>query len=614
MTTAAGKKTSPPTRRVKLRFDKNGDPLFESVKSPECFKVRALVVWPPRDTIPVIFVPGLMGTNLMLKGEDQELAWRPPNGTWEGIKAAKAGENSTPAERQRLFDPENTIVDNQGECRVNDNLYWLTTDEARRRSWGELHAGSYLDILHQLEHCLNDQYMKPDFPQSKDNHLLGAIGLMQYLDGRPGGGKPHHNSSQPDYGRLAREAVAAWHMDAAPKALTKKEIERLDDYYYPVWAFGYNWLRDCEETAMGAPGLTGLVQKIDEVIAYYQKSPYFKCEGKVILVTHSLGGLVARRAAKAVPDKIMGVVHGVCPLAGAPTVYRRFRAGIQTEFSRADIKGQFFADVAGNTAAEMTATLACAPGPLALAPTGEYPKDWLRVTHRRKMFDTPVLVASLPKADPYEEIYKKTTDECWWGMLDPALIDPAGIIRERNDIPLKVSRDAIDMAKKFHDALGLYAHPNTYGFYGVDNDDYRIYGSVTWEFNYNNGLPADIMSRLDLGHSMLGHATVPVGDKPPPDRQPSSYVLRSVAVLLNDKDQAGDGTVPADSGKVLERLQPAPREVFRIAGADHQGIYNNKYAIHATVYSIARIVLEKAGAVQNVRPADRVKAKQECVP
>ncbi|WDD96537.1 hypothetical protein Bsp3421_006751 [Burkholderia sp. FERM BP-3421] len=51
-------------RRVPLQFDENGHPYFGSVASPESFRMRALCVMPPRHVIPVIFVPGIMGSNL----------------------------------------------------------------------------------------------------------------------------------------------------------------------------------------------------------------------------------------------------------------------------------------------------------------------------------------------------------------------------------------------------------------------------------------------------------------------------------------------------------------------------------------------------------------------
>jgi triacylglycerol esterase/lipase EstA (alpha/beta hydrolase family) len=56
-----------------------------------------------------------------------------------------------------------------------------------------------------------------------------------------------------------------------------------------------------------------------------------KCE-KVILVTHSMGGLVARYYSELLDGdfgqkNILGIVHGVMPDRGAPMAYKRMKAG-----------------------------------------------------------------------------------------------------------------------------------------------------------------------------------------------------------------------------------------------------------------------------------------------
>ena len=80
-----------------------------------------------------------------------------------------------------------------------------------------------------------------------------------------------------------------------------------------------------------APFHPGCDNYIDNrVLACYAGKKYLKCAGKVIIVTHSMGGLVARRAAMMLAeqgqeDKILGVVHGAQPVMGAPALYRRLR-------------------------------------------------------------------------------------------------------------------------------------------------------------------------------------------------------------------------------------------------------------------------------------------------
>ncbi|MBV8048881.1 MAG: alpha/beta hydrolase, partial [Paludibacterium sp.] len=460
-----------------------------------------------------------------------------------------------------------TEVNLGGPCAVPASHCWLTTAEAKKRGWGALHQDSYLSILLQLETSLNDQYSKPGRPQEQGNHLLPELGLLGHLGGSAAPPPP----GAPDYARMAAAAVKAW--NTQPRALSQSEIDKLDCYYYPVWAHGYNWLQSNEDSAQS------LLDKIDQVIATYTHSDYFECAGQVILVSHSMGGLVARRAAQQAPDKILGIVHGVQPVAGAPVVYRRFRAGTEVK-GVFDLEGAATAAIIGWDAADVTPTLACSPGPLELLPTKHYPPGWLQVAQNDQV------ILRLPEADPYEEIYSKTTDDCWWGMLDPKLIDPVGKIKS----PLEAYQTALGKAADFHDSLGLYAHPQTYGYYGIDENKYRTFGHITWQ---TNQVPNDdvlpLVINQDQRRTLTGRSTVPLYQQDP---QGSSVQLK----LANERNQAGDGTVPRDSAQVLDHLQPPPQAVFRIAGFDHQNSYANPYAIQATVYGIARLVAEHGPA------------------
>ncbi|WP_241575579.1 GPI inositol-deacylase, partial [Rosenbergiella nectarea] len=70
--------------------------------------------------------------------------------------------------------------------------------------------------------------------------------------------------------------------------------------------------------------------RIDKIIAGYKASGR-KCE-KVILVTHSMGGLVARHYSEILDGnngdkKILGIVHGVMPNLGSPMAYKRMKTG-----------------------------------------------------------------------------------------------------------------------------------------------------------------------------------------------------------------------------------------------------------------------------------------------
>lgn len=183
-------------------------------------------------------------------------------------------------------------------------------------------------------------------------------------------------------------------------------------------------------------------------------------------------------------------------------------------------------------------------------------------------------------------------------MIDPALIDPAGLYVGGSDDPLDICRKAIDTAKTFHQTIGTYIHPQTYGFYGTDPGKYKAFGHVTWHTDYRGGdLPPDLMRRKDVGRTVKGKSwvpadadtaqVIPVGDE---IRWYENQTPTILFKLLNEKDQAGDGTVPRDSGRFLEQLNP--KMALGIAGYDHQTAYDYDYAYDAAIYGIIRIVQE----------------------
>jgi pimeloyl-ACP methyl ester carboxylesterase len=83
---------------------------------------------------------------------------------------------------------------------------------------------------------------------------------------------------------------------------------------HPVWAFGYDWR---QSNAVHAARLSAFIDSVLEA------------EGatSAILVTHSMGGLVARAALPLIRDKVLGIVHTVQPAVGAVAAARRVHTG-----------------------------------------------------------------------------------------------------------------------------------------------------------------------------------------------------------------------------------------------------------------------------------------------
>lgn len=543
------------TRRVPLEFDDEGVPTFESVCSPENFKQRALCVVPPRHVIPVIFVPGIMGSNLR-KIETKQPAWQPPNGLIESLGEVDSRSRQSPAARQTQLNPDSVEVDNTGTVKISSTHYTLKEKEARRRGWGEIHWDGYGKMLLLLEEALNDQYLECG---TRHAQQMPVWKLAQNIKQ-----KTHEEH---------------WGSKGDARNISKEEFERLDDYYYPVHACGYNWMESNEKSA------ERLLKRIDAILDWYQKNPYFVLEGRVILVSHSMGGLVTRRAAQQEPDKILGIVHGEQPVLGAPVVYRRFRAGTEND-GFFDIIGKMSAIVLGWDAADTTCVLAHSPGALELLPTKDYQKGWLKIVNGEEV------LACLPKGrvvngvqqppDPYAEIYATKAQDVWWGMIDETLIDPAGLVRDKT--PFQAFERAMTDARDFHGKLGLYFHPNTFAHFGAEKEKKNSFHNVCWEGEYRflrgrpkvNGTHAEeLMKAKAQSWTLRGECTL-------------EFNGEQMEFELAGKDGGGDATVPELSGAAVENA--GLKATFRMKGFVHAESYNDKHVQNNTIYCIGRIV------------------------
>jgi pimeloyl-ACP methyl ester carboxylesterase len=567
------------TRRLVMRFDKNGNPVFDSVLSPESFAPRALCILPKRHVIPVIFVPGIMGSNLRATAEHNQKrpsVWRPPNGACTGLGEWLSRLAQFSFQRQRALTPSHCEVDRRGKIKLSESTYTLDKDEARRRGWGELHWDSYGEILLALEKALNDQYESS--PEGLPSRLMPVWELaktLKYPEGQKG----------EDGNPLPTDALKRWNKVAGGDCppLTDDEIARLDDYYYPVWACGYNWLESNADSAKR------LVQRIQDVLKHYNHPDcQFIPEGRVILVTHSMGGLVARAAAKLAEKDILGIVHGVQPVGGAPVVYRRFRAGTETS-GPLDVMGAIAAEILGWDAKAITCVMANSPGPMELLPTRHYPSGWLRF-ERRSGGNKEELMPPLPTpgGDPYEEIYSVRVQDKWWGMVDETLIDPAGLLDREKKAIFSYYLDVLKGVQKFHGKeLDLYFHPKTYAYFGSDERQVS-YGAVYWVTQ--DDVPFEMKTGLmtwkakfwgGLGVSVLAEGEDGV----------RMHLVRAAASNDENGENAGDATVPSASGELLKGGKDAIQAIFRMKGFNHQFSYKNAEVQHAVSYSIARLVL-----------------------
>jgi pimeloyl-ACP methyl ester carboxylesterase len=348
--------------------------------------------------------------------------------------------------------------------------------------------------------------------------------------------------------------------------LTDEELKIFAQFHYPVYAFGYNWLKSNEISAQL------LQSRIEKIIEYWTNKKR-ECNA-VILVTHSMGGLVARACAKNIPQLIAGVIHGVMPALGAPVCYRRLACGAETSSPSNDVvenlKSEKIAEIAGFTIAETTPVLSVAAGPLELLPNHLYPKPWLFA--QSTSIENKAVFSVLSVDNPYT-LYADFIK--WYGLIDPAIADPA---HKHKGSVSQVIVDAIRQAKKFHtEILNDYYHPKTFAFYC--NDESRLsYGSFRWKISSAHNLSSDSLSTARLT------SYIPDGGRKIEIR-PDVFV----DVMPSMQDVPGDGTVPIQSGAALVGKI---KHVFATDGYSHQDCFSSPDMLSLTQHLIVKLMQE----------------------
>ncbi|WP_273028488.1 esterase/lipase family protein [Massilia timonae] len=550
-------------------------------KKPQCARML------PKRVLSVIFLPGIMGSNLRLSAERQRelkqsdnIAWRPDA---LGVSNISKNANSPPRERQLRLDPLQTTVDiydpsgpsdvtgdgRHGNVALAENFNspLLTSDpptmpngrtavqKARARGWGEVFFKSYGELLQHLESRLNNTFANGKI-RSEWRDVVGVDPKV-------------------------------WRSDPSlpQQVLTEDELKKaVTGCWFAVYSFGYNWLQSNGESAKI------IAARINKVIGELTASGY-ECE-KVIVVTHSMGGLVGRAlvhpAYGNLQDKVLGIVHGVMPAIGAPAAYKRMRAGFEDpglmSISPSIIEASIGAKVAGNYGDEVTAVLANATGALQLLPSDSYGNGWLRVRHNGRDLE------AWPKqGDPYSEIYKLRGK--WYALFREDWINPSNVPPKKDGGTFARTCRFLDQARQFHQTIANTYHPNSYAHYGADGGR-QSFGEVVWEIR-NCADPSGWQNWSVVRDSRQGRLEFTswdpdgannIGALPFNDSRP---VPMHATILA--PSAPGDQTVPAKSAD--HQLNSGTfKGVFRQTGYEHQSSYKDPQAIASTLYSIVRIV------------------------
>jgi pimeloyl-ACP methyl ester carboxylesterase len=564
------------TRPIPVTVGPNGEVIGHTVTSPASNTVGGAMMIPAPDVVPIIFVPGIMGSNLraardivgstpdMKKGEQ---IWRVDSGS----SFAKAWTGKSASQRQLLIDYTVLEPDPNGliELRPEEKqplprayaAFGQSSDDKQREldqrnatveykrgcGWGTVAWAFYGEFLNWLDGSL--QGIGMDSPNGRPNPKLQN--LLHYLVGHAPVGAT-----------------------SAPEPLTEVQVKQMLKFRLPIHAFGYNW------AASNLDSGAKLAQYITDTIRRYDGKRGQTCS-KVILVTHSMGGLVARAAVKAsdAEDKVLGVVHGVMPTHGAAAMYKRFVAGFGREGNGpiATITNRAL----GNTAKETSCILAFNPGPLELAPNKLYNdgKPWLFICD----VNGAVLESQPVTGDPYKDIYRNAT--AWWRPAHVKWMNPAGTRGDPDYVWGQYLKN-VDQAEKYHARLSKQGfHANTTALYSEDSN-FASWGTLEWKAMntgmYQAGTPVSspvenwTVSREDGDGALFMH-------------NDSNATLSAAIDYGRD---AGDGTVPAiASAAGVDRH--ASIVCRHTPGYEHSASYNDQRVRIGVLDSLARM-LQKA--------------------
>ncbi|MCL1861509.1 MAG: GPI inositol-deacylase [Proteobacteria bacterium] len=584
---------------------------------------KQIFSYTPNRVIPIIFLHGILGGRLRLTKENQEKLKKKDSVSYDPddkLGMVKGLGRMDAKERQLMFNPNGCEIDSydtlpdakaradylkRSKVSVDTNSPFLCDDtssapnaktareKACERGWGELNFNSYGVILNRMELMMNRRMPNGELnPEWKK-----IIGVDPKTWGNEG--------KTPDSpGEL--------------KPLTEDDLKKVGgekECWFPVHAVGYNWVRsNTVESKYVAKRIKAIMTKYTTQL--------MECK-KVIVVTHSMGGIVGRALCHPkygnIQDLILGVVHGEQPAMGAAAAYYRMLAGFEypdhlSSFNPDKQFGEITSDVLGSKGSLVTVILANGGGGLELLPSRDYGNKWLRASTK------DYWRMALPEnGDPYEEIYKKEGKEAWCGLLREKWINPAGV---KEGSSLEKTRELLDQAKAFHENISRTYHPVTYAHWGCDSKR-PAFRNIWWrveDLKHPATLPGTLLDRqyrratdkevdgvnpaewrlydypdsfesreiygralplyLDNPRSIVDGTGKKTNDTP---EHP-----RFFQVGMSPPEAPGDQTVPQHSAEHQAEFGNL-KGIFRQKGYEHQTSYQDENAIAATLYSIVLI-------------------------
>lgn len=554
------------------RPDEHGKPTFTWQLTGTSLRDTVKLTIPPMLSLPIVFVPGIMGSNLCDLSPKRKPVWLLNSIVGQPLSLAKQWIGQKAGPRQKALHPKRTEVFAGGNVpkKLMGTVY--QQEVYMQRGWGEVGETSYHEFLLWLEDKMNGQGCNPAKWEDFFYQAFSAIP-------EPGTHAPEPKLDPGTRMEMRGLPTLAEEGHSTEPVLSDDLLKRAK-CRFPVYACGYNWLAS---NMVAGKRLKG---RIDQIISE-NNGGAFKCH-QVILVTHSMGGLVARYCAQlpGMEEKIAGIVHGVMPSVGAAVAYRRCKVGMKDEDFGAAL-------VIGSTGQEVTAVFAQAPGALQLLPSQGYQARWLHVKDEHGKS-----IVNLPVSDPYAEIY--LVKDRWWGLIREEWLSPDEGTRIEWD---EFSKN-INFAKDFHGKIAGKYHPHTFVYYGAGDGKQASFETIKWSMRKGlqpvSGKRPTEQDTAAYTHQMVreeGENQIFVGGKTeiqtvslPQGEFTSTYDTSFWEIRCNMQDGRGDGTVPASSGMAPRRDGGAHiRQQFRLEGFSHEPSYKNPTAQRVTHYAITKI-------------------------
>lgn len=391
-------------------------------------------------------------------------------------------------------------------------------------------------------------------------------------------------------------AIASGFYDRFLRALETKLNTEQSQIIYPVYVCAYDWRKDINAIAA------------TEVKDIYNKIKEEQETDEMIIITHSMGGLVAREFLRQNPQaaqKIKAVIHGVQPVQGAVQFYAYFKCGARNFSAWWDIPGIILANILGATKKDFAALCSDIPGAIELAPVSNGDKQqWLS-------WDAQL------EQEYGMQVQKDDMFGCY--------TDTSGIVGlTDSNFDDKVNKEIIRniaKAKIFHKDLQLKCHERTYALSASQiktvQSVHIARNNITVDFatDFCCSVPEALQKAKNLTREQKSllysiRAAIPqdIADMSQKENQDEkkAVVKQLVKEHLEDvyktywsfqdprvqiiitKDKEGDGTVPLKSQQALEALQ-----ITNYGRKKHSDFYADNTVIDDVIDIIKKLSDEK---------------------